>query len=96
VVQSECDSIYPLNTIQTFHKPVFTKNHKFSTALCADLSYRISPKSGNKCGNDGHTFAYVPNQSVPSIKSVFTKFVFDIEVCVENLCIGFHKNPTNG
>ena len=36
----------------------FHETHKGPTALCADILYRISPKSDNKCGKQGWKFTY--------------------------------------
>jgi hypothetical protein len=36
----------------------FDETHKCSAKLRKDLSYRISPKSANKCGKYGYTFIY--------------------------------------
>jgi hypothetical protein len=36
----------------------FHETHNGPAALCADILYRISPKSDNKCGKQGWKFTY--------------------------------------
>jgi hypothetical protein len=78
----ECDFIYPLKKTETFHLPVFTKLTNSQPQYVLICYIEFLPKSGNRCGNDGHVLAYAPNQSVVSTKSIFTKPMF----ATEGLC----------
>jgi len=54
----KCNFIYRWKKKYWLSCTDFHKTHKCSTALGADLLYKISPKSDNKCGKHWYKFIY--------------------------------------
>ena len=79
----KCHFIYANKESAAFLAPIFT-----------GLSYRISPKSGNKCKKCGQNSIYVPKQSVTFTVPIFTKLAISQYTLVNISFIKLYPNRT--
>jgi len=65
-----------------------------SVALNVDLFW-ISTKSARKSTACGHEFSYAPKYFMALAEPIFTKFLLDRQVFVNNYFTDVHKTPIN-